>query len=359
MVVVVDRESRETPAADAARRRRPLIPVLLLVAAQLGLIALTLDAEPAPEPVLSPDLEIPASVATPLPDPAEFWQPAGLAAGDVLRPTRIPGGYAFTTRDGVVVLLDEGGTVRSKLPELTVFRGITADDERVVVYGSSSAPLDTTPTLWVSEDGLSWSTVKLPWRGAVRTVGFDQGRLLVNGVRQGSEGLVGVLAREADNGEWEIQDVPVPTSNHFAIDGAFVVRARIGDDADYLHYATSDFETFTYFADAMLIMSGNESAWAGVVDQDGVPALRIPQLDAPVVPPDWPIVSIWLEGGLIWIQTPLMLWSSDDGENWDDFPLTGQDWLGPAMAIPLDRTPRVAVAERSGLVRIYEWQNSN
>jgi len=190
----------------------------------------------------------------------------------------------------------------------------------------------------------------------VRTVGFDQGRLMVDGVQGGSEGLSGVLALETDTGGWEIRDTPVPASNHFAIEGAFIVRARLGGEADYRHYATSDFETFTYFADSMLIMSGNVTTWAGVVDLDGVPALRLPGLEGPIVPPDWPVVSAWLEGGLIWIQTPLTLWSSEDGSIWDDTPLQGAGWSGSAMAIPVGKTPRMAVSDPGGIVRIYEWR---
>jgi hypothetical protein len=359
MVVTVDHTSQDASNPSDRRRRRPIIPLVLLIAIQLWMILLTVSTQ-RDDPLLSPELEIPASVETqPLSaESTHTWQAVGVATGNALRATRIPDGYAFPTQDGVVVVLDSGGAVRSRLADAGILRGIAADHQRVVVYGSTSGRVTDGPALWISNDGLSWSTVTLPWNGAVRTVAFDQGRLMVDGVQRGPEGLSGVLARETETGEWELQGTPVATSNHFAIEGAFVVRERLEGEPDYRYYATSDFESFTYFSDSMLIMSGNESAWAGVVDLDGIPALRLPQVGSPIVPPDWPVVSVRLEGDLIWIQTPQTLWSSEDGRIWADIPLDRMIWSGTAMAVPVGDIPRVAVSEPGGILRVYEWQPS-
>ena len=326
-----------------------------------ALIFVTAEARESPSQSTSEMLAIPENVETIPPRLYEGgeWRQTEIATGSVLGTTRvlgatrIPDGYAFPTRDGVVVLLDEGGAVRTRLPELRTLRGIAADSTRVVAYGTAESPQDRFPTLWESNDGLTWTTRSVPWQGAVQAVAFDGSQMLIAGVRSGLGGLSGVLARESPGGGWNVTEIPIPTSALFAVNNGFVVRARIDDQTGFSHYFTTDFETFAFFADSMLISAPGRAA--GVVEVDGSAALQIEGREEPLVPPDWPVASVWIEGPRIWVQTPTSLWTTLDGVTWDELGLDRSSWHGPAMAIPVGDDARIAVSDRTGVVRIYEW----
>ncbi len=68
------------------------------------------------------------------------------------------------------------------------------------------------------------------------------------------------------------------------------------------------------------------------------------------------MVGLWQEDARIWLQTATSLWTSLDGERWDDIPLDRTVWSGVALALPVGDGARVLVTEGTGLLRIFRWQ---
>ncbi len=339
---------------------RAAAPIIVAATALAGLLTFTARPDSTGDgPLANPDLSIPPTVVTAPPHLYErgSWVETEVVAGDPLGVARTSNGYVFPAGDGVVLLRDDGSALRSDLASVHSLGGLVSDASRVVAYGSAFDSEGYVPALWESVDGEEWSIIRLPWQGTVQTVAFEDGGLLVAGVRSTTGGLRGVLATEAE-GAWLITEVPTPQWRLYPSEGGFVVWTRL-DGEPFAAYSTSDFERYEWFADTLV--SRADGGVTGMVNggPEG-PIVRLPELGIEIVPPSWlPLASAWEQSGRLWLQTTVSLWTSTDRQRWDEIPLENRDPAQSVMAIPVGDTPRIAVAGSSGAVRVYEWRVSS
>ena len=272
---------------------------------------------------------------------------------------RVANAYLYTgdgptlyVGEGPTVITDDDEVVEIDLPNMDVLFGAIDAGGESVAFGRTP----TGPALWRSTDNVSWELEPLPWDGTVRAGALIDGRLVLIGIEREGPAFHYVTATEAVRGWSIIEATGIPDTGLISVPGGFVGRGRSTDGSGYGYLFSDDGTTWTHGADRAAAGSRSPGAIPGFVVETGdAPLLRLPGDDRTFAPPAWPISGLWLEGEIIWVQTPDSAWSSIDGVDWQGYPINAETGVGGGYSVllPVGDTPRVAtsVDDRIHLLR--------
>lgn len=334
---------------DAASGPRPsLIVIVATVAAMVATFGLV-TARPAPDDAVTGPAEIDA-IARPAAEPG-FRQVATIRSGP-WDPYRVSGAYLFESPDGPMVITDDDTVSQVDLPGLEVLFGAIPTPQGSLAFGRSAVG----PTLWWSDDNLTWTTEALPWEGTVRAAAADGDRLTLIGIETDEQTFSYVVATNPPKG-WAVSaSADVPDSHLVSIPGGFIGRGQstdgTGSGVGYLF--SRDGLEWTFQSERAAGISRTAGIVPSfVIDEGEDIRLQIADDPRPIDPPAWPISGLWVEDDMIWIQTPDAAWSSVDGSSWEKFPIEGVD-RGYSVLLPVGDVPRIATMH-GGTVSLLRW----
>ncbi len=325
------------------RRARPPRPILSAIVAAV-VLAFGLITTLAPDrATLDPESIDPAALIEPEIE-AGFRVVAELDVGP-WKSFRIADAYLYTgdsqslfVGDGPTVITDADEVFDVNLPEMEVLFGAIDADEESVAFGRTPAG----PALWRSTDNVAWALELLPWEGTVRAGAMIDGRLVLIGIENDGPWFHYVTATEAPKGWLVLETTGIPHTGLISVPGGFVGRGTAPDGSGYGVLYSDDGVDWTQESDRAAAGSGAIPAF--VIETDDALLLTLPGDDRVFAPPEWPIAGLWLEEGIIWIQTPGSAWSSIDGVDWQEYPINAATGIRGEFSIllPVGDTARLA-----------------
>lgn len=333
---------------DAASGPRPSLIIILATVAAMVVTFGLVTARPAEDETAEP-AEIDA-IARPAADPG-FRHVATIRSGP-WDPYRVSGAYLFESPDGPVVITDDDTVSDVELPGLEVLFGAIPTPQGSLAFGRSARG----PTLWWSDDNLVWTEQALPWDGTVRAAAVDGDLLTLIGIETDEQSFSYVVATRRGDGWLVRTSADVPDSHLVSIPGGFIGRGQStdGSGSGIGYLFSSDGLEWTFQSERAAGISRTAGIVPSfVIDEGDDVRLQIADDPRQIDPPAWPISGLWVEGDVIWIQTPDAAWSSMDGDSWEEFPIEGVD-RGYSVLLPVGDVPRIATVH-DGTVSLLRW----
>lgn len=322
----------------AGRMPSPMLAgVVTLAVVVFGLVT-ALGADRAP---LDPDTIDPgAELIEPEIEPG-FRVVAALDEGP-WDPFRIGGAYLYVG-DAPTVITDTDEVFEAALPDLEVLFGAMDAGEESIAFGRTPDG----PALWRSTDARIWELERLPWDGTVRAAALIDGEILLIGIATDGPSFTYVTATEAAGG-WSVSATSrIPDTALHSVPGGFVGRGVATDGDGYGYLYSDNGVDWIYQSDRAA--AGSRTAGqipSFVIETEDTPLLRLPGDGRAFAPPAWPVSGLWLEGDVIWVQTPDAAWSSYDGESWTEFPIDASTGVGNGYSVllPVGDVARLATS---------------
>lgn len=265
---------------------------------------------------------------------------------------RIAGAYLFMG-GGPTVITDDDLVLEVELPEMEVLFGAIDAGGESIAFGRTARG----PAIWRSPDAVSWSLERLGWDGTVRAAAEIDGRLVLIGIEQEGPSFHFVTATEAPGGWLVIETNRVPDTGLISVPGGFVGRGTATDGSGYGYLYSDDGLDWTFRSSRSA--AGSRSAGqipAFVIETGGSPLLRLPGDDRVFAPPAWPLSGLWIEGEVVWAQTPDSAWSTLDGKDWREYPIDSSTGVGSGYSVllPVGDTARL-VTSSGDRISLARW----
>ena len=150
------------------------------------------------------------------------------------------------------------------------------------------------------------------------------------------------------SGGWSVSATSrIPDTALHSVPGGFVGRGVATDGDGYGYLYSDNGVDWIYQSDRAA--AGSRTAGqipSFVIETEDTPLLRLPGDGRAFAPPAWPVSGLWLEGDVIWVQTPDAAWSSYDGESWTEFPIDASTGVGNGYSVllPVGDVARLATS---------------
>lgn len=336
----------EPPRPSPGKRHFLVVAVAVLSVVAFGLLTtllpdrVAIQRQPTEAPVLvEPEVE------------AGFRPVAKLKEGP-WESFRIADAYLFMG-ERPTIISDDDQVLEVALPGVEhLFGAFTADGESIAFGRSSDGP-----AIWRSPDTASWTLERLPWDGTVRAGAEIDGRLVLLGIRRDGASFHFVTAIEAES-DWLVMETSqVPDTRLISVPGGFLGRGNATDGSGFGYLYSADGLEWTF--QSSLAAIGTRSVGqipSFVVETDDSPMLQLPRDDRILSPPAWPVSGLWIEGDVIWVQTPGAAWSTNDGEVWHEYPINASTGIGGGFSVllPVGDTVRLATSAGEGFT-LLRW----
>ncbi len=330
------------------RAARPLLTVVVALAVVAFGLVTALGPDRAP---LDPEAIDPGAALIEPEIEAGFRVVAQLDDGP-WDPFRIAGAYLFIG-DAPTVITDADEVFEVDLPELEVLFGAIDAGAESIAFGRTPDG----PALWRSTDARTWEIQRLPWDGTVRAGALIDGEIVLIGIASDGPSFTYVRATETEGGWLVIETTRIPDTGLISVPGGFVGRGNATDGTGYGYLYSDNGLDWIYQSDRAA--AGSRTAGqipSFVVETEDSPLLTLPGDDRVFAPPAWPVSGLWLEGDVLWVQTPDSAWSSYDGESWTEFPIDASTGVGNGYSVllPVGDVARLATS-LDNRVTLLRW----